>query len=130
MHCAPSSECRHRIPPFLSLVSDAQPPSVDVARRVGYALDALQHYDAARARDELLEAVAEAPGYAPAYTYLSQAWSALGYRDKALAAAEQAVQHVTFPFALRSSTSRSRPSGPPRIPSGPRQSRCGRGLRN
>ena len=78
----------------LGLVANAQPPSVDVARRVGYALDALQHYDAARARDELLEAVAEAPGYAPAYTYLSQAWSALGYRDKALAAAEQAVQHA------------------------------------
>src|SRR6185437_9077360 len=78
----------------LGLVSNAQPPSLDVARRVGYSLDALQHYDAARARDELLEAVAEAPGYAPAYTYLSQAWSALGYRDKALAAAEQAAQHA------------------------------------
>ena len=78
----------------LGLVANAQPPSVDVARRVGYSLDALQHYDAARARDELLEAVAEAPGYAPAYTYLSQAWSALGYRDKALAAAEQAAQHA------------------------------------
>jgi eukaryotic-like serine/threonine-protein kinase len=76
------------------LVANAQPPSVDVARRLGFALDALQHYDAARARDELLEAVAEAPGYAPAYTYLAQAWSALGYRDKALAAAEQAAQHA------------------------------------
>ena len=78
----------------LSLVSNAQPPSGDVARRLGFALDALQHYDAARARDELLEAIAEAPGYAPAYTYLAQAWSALGYRDKALAAAEQAAQHA------------------------------------
>jgi DNA-binding winged helix-turn-helix (wHTH) protein/tetratricopeptide (TPR) repeat protein len=78
----------------LRLVANAQPPSVDVARRLGFALDALQHYDAARARDELLEAVAEAPGYAPAYTYLAQAWSALGYRDKALAAAEQAAQHA------------------------------------
>ncbi|MGB9332293.1 MAG: winged helix-turn-helix domain-containing protein [Steroidobacteraceae bacterium] len=78
----------------LSLVANAQPPSVDVARRLGFALDALQHYDAARARDELLEAIAEAPGYAPAYTYLAQAWSALGYRDKALAAAEQAAQHA------------------------------------
>ncbi|MGC2489288.1 MAG: winged helix-turn-helix domain-containing protein, partial [Candidatus Sulfotelmatobacter sp.] len=79
---------------ILGLVANAQPPSVDVARRVGNSLDALQHYDAARARDELLEAVAEAPGYAPAYTYLSQAWSALGFRDKALAAAEQAAQHA------------------------------------
>ena len=78
----------------LSLVANAQPPSVDVARRLGFALDALQHYDPARARDELLEAIAEAPGYAAAYTYLAQAWSALGYRDKALAAAEQAAQHA------------------------------------
>jgi DNA-binding winged helix-turn-helix (wHTH) protein/TolB-like protein/Tfp pilus assembly protein PilF len=76
----------------LGLVANEQPPNVDVARRVGFALDALQHYDPARARDELIEAVAEAPGYAPAYTYLAQAWSALGYHDKALAAAGQAAQ--------------------------------------
>jgi DNA-binding winged helix-turn-helix (wHTH) protein/tetratricopeptide (TPR) repeat protein len=77
----------------LGRVANVQPPNVDVARRIGFALDALQHYDAARARDELLEAVAQAPGYAPTYTYLSQAWSALGYRDKALAAAGQAAEH-------------------------------------
>jgi DNA-binding winged helix-turn-helix (wHTH) protein/tetratricopeptide (TPR) repeat protein len=76
----------------LGLVPNTQPPNLDVARRLGFALDALQHYDAARARDELLEAVAQAPGYAPAYAYLAQAWSALGFRDKALAAAEQAAQ--------------------------------------
>ncbi|HLJ39400.1 MAG TPA: winged helix-turn-helix domain-containing protein [Steroidobacteraceae bacterium] len=76
----------------LGLVANVQPPNLSVARRLGFALDALQHYDAARARDELLEAVAQAPGYAPAYTYLAQAWSALGFRDKALAAAEQAAQ--------------------------------------
>ncbi|MBS0378526.1 MAG: winged helix-turn-helix domain-containing protein [Proteobacteria bacterium] len=86
----------------LSLVGNAQPPSGDVARRLGFALDALQHYDAARARDELLEAIAEAPAYAPAYTYLAQAWSSLGYRDKALAAAEQAAQHsANLPLELR-----------------------------
>ncbi len=78
----------------LSLVANEHPPSIDVARRIGFALDALRSYDAARARDELLEAVAEAPGYAPAYTYLAQAWSALGYRDKALAAAEQAARNA------------------------------------
>ncbi|HEY2678671.1 MAG TPA: winged helix-turn-helix domain-containing protein [Steroidobacteraceae bacterium] len=77
----------------LGRVANVQPPSIDVARRIGFALDALQHYDAARARDELLEAVAQAPGYAPTYTYLSQAWSDLGYRDKALAAAGQAVEY-------------------------------------
>jgi tetratricopeptide (TPR) repeat protein len=61
---------------------------------VGFALDALAHYDPARARDELMEAVAEAPGYAPAYTYLAQAWSTLGYHEKALAAAGQAAQNA------------------------------------
>ncbi len=79
--------------PALGLVANAQPPNVDVARRVGFALDALRSYDPARARDELLEAVAEAPGYAPAYAYLAEAWSALGFRDKALAAAGQAAQN-------------------------------------
>lgn len=89
----------------LGLVPNAQPPNLDVARRLGFALDALQHYDAARARDELLEAVAEAPGYAPAYAYLSQAWSALGFRAKALAAAEQAAQRsANLPPELRLQT--------------------------
>jgi DNA-binding winged helix-turn-helix (wHTH) protein/tetratricopeptide (TPR) repeat protein len=78
----------------LGLVANAQPPNVDVARRVGFALDALRNYDPARARDELLEAVAEAPGYAPAYAYLAEAWAQLGYRDKALAAAGQAAQNA------------------------------------
>ncbi|HEV2701744.1 MAG TPA: transcriptional regulator [Steroidobacteraceae bacterium] len=77
-----------------ALLAREQPPSVDVARRMGFAIDALQHYDPARARDQLLEAVAEAPGYAPAYTRLAQAWSALGYHDKALAAAEQAARYA------------------------------------
>ncbi len=76
-------------------LANLKPPSIDVARRVGFALDALERYDPARARDELLEAVAEAPGYAPAYTLLAQAWGALGYRDKALAAAEQAAAKST-----------------------------------
>jgi DNA-binding winged helix-turn-helix (wHTH) protein/tetratricopeptide (TPR) repeat protein len=86
----------------LGRVANAEPPSVDVARRIGFALDALQHYDAARARDELVEAIAEAPGYAPAYTYLAQAWSDLGYRDKALAAAGKAADYsANLPPELR-----------------------------
>jgi len=73
---------------------NAEPPTVEVMRRVGYAIDALHHYDPARARDELLEAIADAPAYAPAYAYLAQAWSALGYNAKALAAAQQAEAHA------------------------------------
>ncbi len=75
-------------------ITAAQPPTADVARRIGFALDALRRNDPARARDELLDAVAQAPGYAPAYSYLSQAWSALGYKAKALAAAQQAAAHA------------------------------------
>lgn len=73
------------------LVARVQPPTTDVAHHVGVALDAMQRHDAARARDELLEAVAQAPEFAPSYLYLSRAWSALGFREKALAAAEQAA---------------------------------------
>lgn len=75
----------------LNQIANVQPPTTAVAQRIGFALDAIARHDSARARDELLEAVAEAPEYAPSYLYLSQAWSALGYRQKALAAAEQAV---------------------------------------
>ena len=80
-------------PGLLDQIASTQPPTTAVAQRIGYALDAMERYDSARARDELLEAVAEAPDYAPAYLYLSRAWSALGYRQKALAAAEQAASH-------------------------------------
>ena len=75
-------------------VANAQPPSAEVARRVGFALDALHKYDPARARDELLLAIAQAPGYAPAYMRLAQAWSELGYRAKALAASQQALANA------------------------------------
>jgi DNA-binding winged helix-turn-helix (wHTH) protein/tetratricopeptide (TPR) repeat protein len=78
----------------LTAIAHAQPPTSDVARRIGFALDALHRNDPARARDELLDTIAQAPGYAPAYSYLAQAWSALGYGEKAAAAAEQAALHA------------------------------------
>jgi DNA-binding winged helix-turn-helix (wHTH) protein/Tfp pilus assembly protein PilF len=81
-------------PEELRRVANAQPPSAEVARHLGFALDALQRYDPARARDELLQAIAQAPGYAPAYMYLAQAWSSLGYRAKALAASGQALANA------------------------------------
>ncbi|HKR76863.1 MAG TPA: winged helix-turn-helix domain-containing protein [Rhodanobacter sp.] len=81
-------------PETLRLVADAQPPTAEVARHIGIALDALRRYDPARARDELLQAVAQAPGYAPAYMHLARAWSMLGYRAKALAASRQALANT------------------------------------
>ncbi|HEX4157241.1 MAG TPA: winged helix-turn-helix domain-containing protein [Rhizomicrobium sp.] len=82
--------------------ANARPPSADVMRRLGFALDALHRYDSARARDELLQAVADAPDYAPSYVYLAKAWSALGYDQKALATSEQAAAHSAgLPQAMR-----------------------------
>ncbi len=71
-------------------VDRAQPPNTDVARHMGIALEALHKSDPAKARDELLEAVALAPSYAPTYLYLAQAWKALGYESKAIANAQRA----------------------------------------
>ena len=62
-----------RNPEELRHLANARPPTVDVMRRVGFALDALHHYEPARARDELLQAIAQAPDYAAAYAYLSKA---------------------------------------------------------
>lgn len=78
----------------LDTLANVRPPTTAVARRVGFALDAMQRFDAAGARDELLEAVAEAPTYAPAQLYLSRAWAALGYRQKALSTAQEAATHA------------------------------------
>ncbi|HEY2445165.1 MAG TPA: winged helix-turn-helix domain-containing protein [Rhizomicrobium sp.] len=75
------------------LAANAQPPNAEVMRHMGFALEALHRYDPARARDELLQAIAQAPDYAPAYADLAKAWSALGYKDKALAAAGRAAAH-------------------------------------
>ena len=75
----------------LSGIANAQPPSIDVARLLAQAHDDMEHYQAARAKNELLQAIAEAPAFAPAYLDLSEAWSALGFRQKAVAAAEQAA---------------------------------------
>jgi tetratricopeptide (TPR) repeat protein len=74
-------------------IDKALPPSTEVARRMGNALDALRRHDPARAKAELLQAIALSPGYAPAYSRLSEAWAMLGYDAKALAMAEQAAAH-------------------------------------
>ena len=81
-------------PATLKEIASAQPASAEVARHLGFALQALDQYDAARARDELLQAIAQSPAYAPAYLYLARAWSMLGYRAKAIAAAKQAAQYA------------------------------------
>lgn len=83
-------------------LANAQPPSIDVMRRTGFALDALHRFDPGRAKDELLEAIADAPDYAPSYAYLAKAWSALGYDQKAIAASKRAAALATgLPQTMR-----------------------------
>jgi serine/threonine-protein kinase len=90
------------VPALQQQIRKAQPPNTDVARSMGSALDALRRYEPARAKDELLAAVAVAPGYAPAYLYLAQAWKAMGYDSKALAMAQQAAANgAALPAGLR-----------------------------
>lgn len=67
------------------------PPTSEAMRHMGMGIEALRKFDAARARDEFLETVVDAPDYALAYAELSRAWLDLGYRSKGLAAAEQAA---------------------------------------
>ncbi len=74
-------------------VDRAQPPNLEVARHMGIALAALRDSDPARARDELIDATTMAPGFAPAYALLADAWARLGYDANARAAAEQAAAH-------------------------------------
>lgn len=77
-------------PATRALVAAAQPPTPETARHVALAWDGMDHHDFARARDEWLEVVAQAPGYAAGSLQLAKAWWALGFRQEALAAAEQA----------------------------------------
>jgi serine/threonine-protein kinase len=72
-------------------VAKAQPATFDLSRRMGLALEALHHSDPARARDELLDAIVQAPDYAPAHMLLAQAYTALGFDAKALAAVQRAA---------------------------------------
>jgi DNA-binding winged helix-turn-helix (wHTH) protein/tetratricopeptide (TPR) repeat protein len=67
------------------------PPTAEAMRHIGLGLAALRASNATLARGEFLAAIVDAPDYAPAYADLSRAWLDLGYRDKAVAAAGQAV---------------------------------------
>ena len=84
----------HADPAVLKQIARSQPASAEVARHLGFALQALDQFDAARARDELLQAISQAPGYAPAYMHLARAWSMLGYRARAIAASKQAARYA------------------------------------
>jgi DNA-binding winged helix-turn-helix (wHTH) protein/tetratricopeptide (TPR) repeat protein len=75
----------------ITAVAALAPPTSEAMRHMGLGFQALRRSDANRARDEFMDTLVNAPDYALAYAELSRAWLDLGYRAKALAAAEQAV---------------------------------------
>lgn len=56
--------------------------------------ECLRRLDGVGARDRLVEAVATEPGHALALAALAEAWTLLGYDEKATAAAETALAHA------------------------------------
>jgi hypothetical protein len=51
-------------------IDKALPPSTEVARRTGNAPDAMRRHDPARAKAELLQAIAPSPGYAGVFALI------------------------------------------------------------
>jgi eukaryotic-like serine/threonine-protein kinase len=72
-------------------VRTSLPSNPEAARLYAEGLQKLRVYDALAARDLLEKAVALDPSHAPTRSALAQAWSTLGYDDKAKAQAKQAL---------------------------------------
>ncbi len=71
------------------------PSNPDAARLYAEGLAKLRVFDALAARDLLLQAIAADPQYPLAHSALADAWSALGYDQKARAEAAKASQLAT-----------------------------------
>jgi tetratricopeptide (TPR) repeat protein len=67
-----------------------RPSTPKSSRLYADGLNKLRLYDAVSARDLLQKATSADPGYAPAHTALSMAWSQLGYDNKAQEEAKKA----------------------------------------
>ena len=68
------------------------PSNVEAARFYSEGLQRLRNFEPLAARDLLQKAVAADPRHAMSYAYLAAAWKALGYDQKAVAAAQKAVE--------------------------------------
>lgn len=75
-----------------ALVRTALPSNPEAARLYAEGLQKLRLFDAVAARDLLEKAVALDPGHAPTHSALAQAWSTLGYEDKAKQQAKRALE--------------------------------------
>jgi tetratricopeptide (TPR) repeat protein len=74
-----------------ALVRASLPTNPEAARLYSEGLQRLRLFDALAARDLLQKAVALDPAHAPTHSALSQAWSTLGYDDKAKEQAKLAL---------------------------------------
>jgi len=68
------------------------PANVEAARFYSEGLQKLRNFEPLAARDLLQKAVAADPRHAMSYANLAAAWKALGYDQKAVAAAQKAVE--------------------------------------
>jgi len=68
------------------------PSNVDAARFYSEGLEKLRNFEPLAARDLFERAVAADPRHAMSYVYLASAWKSLGYDQKAVAAAQKAVE--------------------------------------
>jgi hypothetical protein len=66
------------------------PSNLDAFRLYTSGVEKLRLFDALSARDQLEQAVRADPGYPLAHSALAEAWSALGYDEKAASAAKAA----------------------------------------
>jgi eukaryotic-like serine/threonine-protein kinase len=68
------------------------PSNMDAARFYSEGLQRLRNFEPLAARDLFEKAVAADPRHAMSYVYLASAWKSLGYDQKAVAAAQKAVE--------------------------------------
>ena len=68
------------------------PANVEAARFYSEGLQKLRNFEPLAAQDRFEKAVAADPRHAMSYAYLASAWKALGYDQKAIAAAQKAVE--------------------------------------
>jgi eukaryotic-like serine/threonine-protein kinase len=74
-----------------AIVRTSLPSNAEAARVYAEGLQKLRLFDALAARDLLEKSVTLDPGYAPARSALAQAWSTLGYDEKAKDQAKRAL---------------------------------------
>jgi len=80
-----------------AMVRTALPSNPEAARLYAEGLQKLRVFDALEARDLLEKAIAIDPSHAPTHSALAQAWSTLGYEDKAKQQAKRALELSSQP---------------------------------